>query len=124
MSDVQAESPSNNGWLKKMLLFGVMILIIGVVMLLLNLYAPNRPVDYADDVQQFKYGSIGTDIENGIPLRVLRVLPQMFPEYLPEGSPVQDFTAFGMILEEGQTMPIGFASLTPAFVREMHEVGS
>lgn len=113
MSDVQTESPtnspSNSGRLFKTLWFGFMILIVGVVLFLCNLYSPNRPVDYADDVQHFKYGSIGTDIENGIPLRVLRVLPRMFPEYLPTGSPEQNYTAFGMISESGHTMPIGFS---------------
>ncbi len=113
MGDVPAESPTNsttnNGWLKKILWFGVVIVITGLVLFLYNSYQPNRPVDYADDVQHFKYGSIGTDIENGIPLRVLRVLPRMFPEYLPEGSTVEDYTAFGMISEEGHTMPIGFS---------------
>ena len=109
MSDTQTESPSSTGWLKKSLFLGVVILIAGVVVLFLNLYAPNRPVDYADAVQHFKYGSIGTDIENGIPLRVLRVLPRMFPEYLPEGSQVEDYSAFGMIQEEGYAMPIGFS---------------
>ena len=54
MSDPQTESPSSTRWLKKTLLLALVILIASVVALFLNLYAPNRPVDYADAVAQGK----------------------------------------------------------------------
>jgi hypothetical protein len=39
---------------------------------------------------------------------MLRVMPRMFPEYLPEGAP-RDLTAFGFIQEPGRDRPIGFS---------------
>lgn len=71
-------------------------------------YSPNRPVRYERIEDHFKYGSIGGDTENGLPLRVLQVLPRMFPEYLPAGAP-RDYTAFGFLEEPGHPMPIGFS---------------
>ncbi len=75
----------------------------------LNVFAPNRPVDYEDEEDHFYYGSIGSDISGGLPLKVLQVLPALFPEYLPSGSERQDYTAFGFIQEPGARMPIGFS---------------
>lgn len=89
-------------------LIGIVILI-AVVVFVVYRYHPNRPVEYTDIVDHFKYGSIGSDIENGIPVRVLQLLPRMFPEYLPAGGP-QDYTAFGFIQEPGQALPIGFST--------------
>ena len=93
---------------KYKLFFAVFILSTAVVFLLLDRYAPNRPTKYDDLVEQFKYGSIGSDYEKGIPIEVLRVLPKVFPEYLPKGSS-KDYTAFGFIQEPNHFLPIGFS---------------
>jgi hypothetical protein len=71
-------------------------------------YPRNSLVVSADPVEHFKYGSIGGDVENGLPLEVMKVLPRAFPEYLPKGAP-QDYTAFGFVQEPGHAMPIGFS---------------
>lgn len=47
-----------------------------LLMLLLWAFAPNRPVDYKSDLEHFYYGSIGSDISSGLPLKVLQVLPK------------------------------------------------
>lgn len=72
-------------------------------------YAPNRPVNYADPLEHFKYGSIGSDAENGLPLDIVRVLPSVFPEYLPPGAGPRDYRAFGFLQEPSRPMPIGFS---------------
>lgn len=77
--------------------------------LVLNRFAPNRPVDYRSDREHFYYGSIGSDVSGGLPLKVMQVLPAMFPEYLPKGSKRRDYTAFGFIQQPGTKMPIGFS---------------
>ena len=41
------------------------------------------PVVYADPVEHFKYGSTGGERESGLPYWIWKVLPKMFPEYLP-----------------------------------------
>lgn len=77
-------------------------------------YAPNMPIDEwslsefpIDMEQQFKYGSIGSDVENGLPLDILNVLPALFPEYLPKDTP-HDLSAFGFLSEADRDQPIGF----------------
>ena len=87
----------------------IAILFLALVAFLSYRYSPNRPMTYSYIVDHFKYGSIGSDVENGFPLRLLKVLPRMFPEYLPEGAP-RDYTAFGFIMEPGKEMPIGFST--------------
>jgi hypothetical protein len=69
----------------------------------------DAPVDHASNEDHFKYGSIGSDnAQRGLPLAVLAVLPQAFPHLLPAGAP-RDYTAFGLIQEPGQVLPIGFS---------------
>lgn len=86
----------------------VVLLTMGL-MGLLNAFAPNRPVEYDNPLDHFYHGSIGSDISGGIPLKVLRVLPKMFPEHLPESAQQNDYTAFGFIDRPGKKMPIGFS---------------
>lgn len=70
----------------------------------------DRTVEHEDIVEHFKYGSIGSDRDNGIPLEVFRVLPRMFPQYLPAGySGPRDYRAFGLVYEDGKELPIGFS---------------
>src|SRR5262245_58558693 len=42
------------------------------------------PVDYPTDDKHFQYGSIGSDSTSGIPYWIWAVLPETFPQYLPE----------------------------------------
>jgi len=63
----------------------------------------NRPVNYANDEEYFKYGSIGSDVE-GVPYWVFRVLPDICPSELPGG-----YASLGVIQEPGHLTPIGFS---------------
>ena len=89
-------------------LFILILVLLALFLWLSYAYSPSRPVVYSDPLEHFKYGSVGSDIENGLPLAILRVMPRMFPEYLPEGAP-RDLTAFGFIQEPGRDRPIGFS---------------
>src|SRR5512143_194484 len=84
-----------------------LLLAMGVAYLV-NRYPANRPVVYRDLAEHFKYGSIGGDLENGLPVEVLKVLPLAFPEHLPPGA-ARNFTAFGFVQEPGHELPIGFS---------------
>jgi hypothetical protein len=66
------------------------------------------------DEELFKYGSLGTESEKGIPTLVWEVLPDLFPKYLPEGAGASDhpYAAFGLIYEDGAARPIGFSERT------------
>src|SRR5262245_57122975 len=71
---------------------------------------PQVPVAYADDRENFKYGSFGSEPQNGIPYGIWKVLPSAFPEYLPRTyNDARDYTAFGFLQEEGHSTPIGFS---------------
>ena len=63
---------------------------------------------HADPFDHFKYGSVGAEAESGIPYWVWLVLPEVFPEHLPDG-PGEGYGKFGFIFEEGAPMgrPVG-----------------
>ncbi len=64
------------------------------------------PTTYADPVEHFKYGSIGSEPVSGIPYWMFQALPRMFADKLPDGAPA-DYRAFGLLYEPGKDLPIG-----------------
>jgi mono/diheme cytochrome c family protein len=71
---------------------------------------PEVPVAYADGRENFKYGSFGSEPQNGIPYWIWKVLPTTFPEHVPKTyNDALDYTAFGFLQEEGHDTPIGFS---------------
>ncbi|MGH7506573.1 MAG: hypothetical protein ACRELX_13015, partial [Longimicrobiales bacterium] len=67
----------------------------------------------------FKYGSTGGErgwgkqFGFGVPYWIWITLPELFPEYLPDGQTGRGYAAFGMIYEEGRNprfdLPIGMS---------------
>jgi len=101
-----------HSWLKIALFSAI------VVGLLLTLYLAvrftrDRPIDYADNVLHFMYGSTGGEKMNGIPYWFWVALPELFPEYLPDRMPGRGFSSFGMIYEKGKDprfdLPVGMS---------------
>lgn len=82
-----------------------------------------RPQQLASDSPEeyFKYGSIGTEDEEGLPYYVWMVLPRVFPEHLPKeasGSPKRGgYAAFGLGWEPGREVPVGISKRTIGFPR-------
>lgn len=66
----------------------------------------NDPVVYSNIVEQYKYGSIGTEQLQGIPYELWVVLPQVFPDLLPR-APGKGYERFGFMYEPGHVTPIG-----------------
>ncbi|MEQ8963213.1 MAG: c-type cytochrome [Coleofasciculus sp. C2-GNP5-27] len=85
------------------------ILIAGVILVaIIGLISPlvlNNPVDYADINDHFKYGSIGSEPENGVPYWIWKVLPAVFPDKLPG----EGYQSLGFLYEPGKDRPIGFS---------------
>jgi hypothetical protein len=88
--------------------------VISLVTLLVALYfiarfSRDEPVTYADIEEHFKYGSTGGERESGIPLWIWKVLPKMFPEYLPGKTymPGTEYSSLGFLYEPGKELPIG-----------------
>ncbi|MCW8108934.1 hypothetical protein OPS25_10560 [Alteromonas ponticola] len=69
---------------------------------------------------RFKYGSIGSEYEAGLPYWIYMVLPQMFPEYLPGNG---GYASLGLPWEEGQALPVGFTKKTIGFPRVGNNCG-
>ena len=60
------------------------------------------PSDYTDITEQWKYGSIGSDVE-GLPLKIWRILPDVFSDKLPGPG----YESIGFVFESGREAPIG-----------------
>lgn len=71
-------------------------------------------VDYANDDDHFKYGSIGTEDKAGVPLYIWKALPRVCPKLVPGPG---GYAAFGMIYEPGHDLPIGLSVKTIGFPR-------
>lgn len=102
-------------WRKWVKLGGVMAavaIVLFVIYMAIRLTG-DRPVEYADDVQHFEYGSTGGERTDGIPYWLWVSLPELFPEYLPDKQPGRGYSAFGMIYEPGKDprydLPIGMS---------------
>ena len=94
---------------RKGLIFLVLLLVVVVAGFWWYRRNVDNPIDYTDIGEQFKYGSIGSDnMQRGLPLAVVAVLPRAFAEHLPAGGP-RDYRAFGLLQEEGAPLPIGFS---------------
>jgi hypothetical protein len=90
--------------------------IIFLILLLIILWAVWRferdtTETYADNVEHFKYGSIGSepggslmDSQGGLlpPYEIFRVLPQITPDRLPGG-----YASLGLTFEKGHDLPVG-----------------
>jgi len=94
----------------------VLVFLIGIVgavlaVILLWQVSEHRTPRYAEAVEHFKYGSIGAEPFSGIPYRIWRALPKLFPEHF-QGR--DDYTAFGFLYENDvngrpRDVPIGIA---------------
>lgn len=93
-------------------LIGVVVAVFGVIALWK--YGQNRTPHYADIVEEFKYGSIGAEPNSGIPYRIWRALPTLFPD---EFAHRDDYSAFGFLYENDgngrpRDLPIGISQRT------------
>jgi hypothetical protein len=66
----------------------------------------DKGLTYTNVVEQYKYGSVGTEAEQGVPYYIWAVLPDVFPDLLPK-APGRGYERFGFIFETGRNRPIG-----------------
>ena len=96
----------------KDLILAIVLIAAGVVFFrIAGTLASNQPVVYADIVEHFKYGSIGSEPGGSLlqpiggalpPYMVFKTLPAMCSERLPGG-----YASTGLIFEPGHDLPIG-----------------
>ena len=60
----------------------------------------NDPVIYSNIVEQYKYGSFGSEQLQGVPYEIWVVLPEVFPDLLPK-APGKGWEKIGFIYENG-----------------------
>lgn len=99
------------------LIVGLTVLAVGGV--LLARYSGESTPYYADEVEHFKYGSIGTERASGIPYRVWQALPELYPDTFAPAVERGDgpYAVFGFLYEvnaEGapRDLPIGISRRT------------
>jgi hypothetical protein len=87
----------------------VVILVLGLAggALLLGRFAADTPVAYKDDLEHFKYGSLGSEHEFGVPYWIWRALPELFGDKLPQ--PSGGWESVGFVFEKGKNLPVGMS---------------
>ncbi len=89
---------------KVFIVIGALVILLAIAGSLgLQISRINQPVNYANDEDYFKYGSIGSDVTN-VPYWIFRVMPDVCPPDLPGG-----YASLGVIQEPGHLTPIGFS---------------
>ena len=83
----------------------VIVLLVGAV--LLGRFGADRPVAYPDDLDHFKYGSLGSEHEFGIPYWIWRALPELFSDKLPGNG--TGWQSVGFVFEKGKQLPVGMS---------------
>jgi hypothetical protein len=68
--------------------------------------SPNSVPQFDNIEDQFKYGSVGIESEEGIPYWIWQVLPRVFADKLPRPG---GYAAFGFVWEPGKELPVGFS---------------
>ncbi|MGE5302067.1 MAG: cytochrome c [Alphaproteobacteria bacterium] len=106
MTDTKASSPVQR-LLRAIGLITVVLLAITLVIgaYLLGHFSADSPVDYANDVDHFKYGSLGSEHEFGVPYWIWRALPELFADKLPG----KGWESLGFVFEKGKDLPIGMS---------------
>jgi len=82
-----------------------LMIVVLVALSLAHRFLRDRPVEYDDPVEHFKYGSTGGERNLGFPYWIWRVLPEVCAEHLPGGG----FESVGMIYEPGKDLPVGMS---------------
>ena len=106
MAEVKVMSPVQRilnriGWVTVILL--VIALFAGAVLFIR--FRADTPVAYKDEVEHFKYGSLGSEREFGVPYWIWRALPELFADKLPGNG----WESLGFVFEKGKVLPAGMS---------------
>ena len=109
MADPPDQSAKSWRWKWRIVLLVIVALIATGFSYLTWRFTRDDPVTYKDPEEHFKYGSTGGERESGIPYWIWKVLPKMFPEYLPGKTytPGNEYASLGFLYEPGKDLPIG-----------------
>jgi hypothetical protein len=108
MAQPELASPGDR-ILKRIGWITVVVLVLGLAggALLLGRFGADTPVAYEDDLEHFKYGSLGSEHEFGVPYWIWRALPELFKDKLPQ--PGGGWESVGFVFEKGKHLPVGMS---------------
>src|SRR5207244_12875359 len=108
MADAADQTTKSRGWKWRIVLLVVVALVAIGFSYLTWRFTRDDPVTYTDPEEHFKYGSTGGERESGIPYWIWKVLPKMFPEYLPGKTytPGTEYASLGFLYDPGRDLPI------------------
>jgi mono/diheme cytochrome c family protein len=81
------------------------VVVLGAGAYLLGRFSVDSPVDYQDNLEHFKYGSLGSEHEFGVPYWIWRALPELFADKLPG----KGWQSLGFVFEKWKDLPIGMS---------------
>ena len=107
-----AKSGRWSDWGFRLLVAGLILLaaiVVTVLYMRTAAWTRGTPVAYEDEVDHFKYGSIGSEVSSGIPYWAWQAIPQLYPEEFGGRS---DYSALGFLYEKDadgrqRDLPIG-----------------
>ncbi|RDV24601.1 cytochrome c [Alteromonas aestuariivivens] len=95
-----------NWW--KVVLLAFVGLIVALGLYLGTRFLTDRPVEYDNIEQHFKYGSLGGERNLGIPYWLWKAVPELCPDLLPNRGPDDiGLESIGMVYEPGRDLPVG-----------------
>src|ERR1043166_3815672 len=88
-------------------LIALMVVVVGVIggVYLLTRFTRDYAVEYQDNNEHFKYGSLGSEHQFGIPYWIWQALPELFADKLPG----RGWQSVGFVFEKGKDLPIGMS---------------
>jgi mono/diheme cytochrome c family protein len=106
MAEANATLPAHRvlSWIGLIAVVSIVI-VLAVGVYLLQRFSADVPVDYTDDLDHFKYGSLGSEHEFGVPYWIWRALPELFADKLP----AKGWESLGFVFEKGKDLPIGMS---------------
>jgi hypothetical protein len=97
-------------WRKPLVRVGALVVLVLIAfagyVLWDNLMRAEPDANYAAIEDHYKHGAIGLGSDSRVPYWIWKVLPEMFADKLPGPG---GWASLGMIYEDGQDLPIGFA---------------
>jgi processive rubber oxygenase RoxA-like protein/cbb3-type cytochrome c oxidase subunit III len=73
----------------------------------LGRFGADAAVAYNNGLDHFKYGSLGSEHEFGVPYWIWRALPELFQDKLP--APGKGWESVGFVFEKDQRLPVGMS---------------
>ena len=101
--------PASQRFFYRLGIFALIVFALALLVgaLLLGRFGADTAVSYRDDVEHFKYGSLGSEHEFGIPYWIWRALPELFNDKLPGKK--NGWQSVGFVFEKGKTLPVGMS---------------